>query len=209
MKLHFTYNTTDLNNALTLADQTAEYADSLGVGSLLLFKEGTRAIKEFKGRFPNKEIFAEAKITEKADEAVAMMAQSGANYISILAGTLNHTIKKAVATAKNFDTKIALDLLDAPSHGQSAMDAKSLGAHLLILHRPHGQEKESNSESDWPAVWYNVKDNTTLPIYITGKIDETNIQQTISLKPQGIMIGTALAKADNPAKMAHYFRSLM
>src|SRR3972149_7624419 len=113
MKLHFTYNLTDLNQALSIAEQTAEFADILGIGSLLLYKEGLNAIKTFNKKFPNKDIFVEAHNIEKADEAVKMMAESGAKYISILAGTLNSIIKKAVNAAQPFDAKIALDLLDA------------------------------------------------------------------------------------------------
>ncbi len=118
MKLHISYNHPDLNQAIEIAHQTAEFADIIGIGSLLLFKEGVKAVKLFKSTFPNKEIFAEAKIIEKAPDAVSMLAQAGASYISVLAGALHGTIKKAVETARLFDAKIALDLLDAHSIGQ-------------------------------------------------------------------------------------------
>lgn len=205
MKLHFNYNLTDLNKALEIAEHTAEYADMLGVGSLLLLKEGVKAVRTFKAAFPNKDIFVQARISEKAEEAVGMLAQAGASYISVLAGSLQKTIKRAVDTAKAFDVKIALDLLDAQSIGQAAMDAKALGVHVLILHRFGGAHQIDEVDSEWR----NVRDNTQLPIFITGKIDESNFQQVADLKPQGIMIGTAITDADNPTKAAHYFRSLI
>jgi len=204
MKLHFTYNLPDLTRALHIAEQTAEFADVLGIGSLLLFKEGVKAIQMFKAKFPNKELFVEALIVNKGPDAVTMMAQAGANYVSILAGTFGSTIKRSVATAKTFDTKVALDLLDAPSHGQSALDAKSLGVNLVILHRPY-----HNEESDLESEWHNVRENTNLPIFVTGNIDESNIQQVCLLKPQGIMIGDAVIRAENPTKTARLFRSLV
>lgn len=203
MKLHFTYNLQDLNQALAVAEQTAEHADILGVGSLLLFKEGIKAVKSFKATFPQKEIFAETRITEKGDDVVEMMARAGANYVSILAGTFNNTIKKTVVAAKNFDVKVALDLLDSPSLGQSAMDAKTLGVSLLILHRHYGQNESADLENDW----HNVRENTSLPIFITGKIDESSLEHALNLKPQGIMIGGSVSKADNPNKAAQLFKS--
>lgn len=203
MKLHFTYNLSDLAQAIKIAEQTAEFADILGVGSLLLFKEGVKAIKTFKAAFPNKEIFAEARISEKGEAAVTMMAQAGANYISLLAGTTHNTIKKAVTAAKIFDVKIALDLLDAPSLGQSAMDAKTLGINLLIVHRTLNPEESIDIGSEWQ----NVRDNTNLPIFITGKIDGATFKHILDLKPQGVMIGSAITKSDNPAKAAQFFRS--
>jgi 3-hexulose-6-phosphate synthase len=205
MKLHFTYNFSDLAQAIKIAEQTAEYADIIGVGSLLLFKEGTKAIKTFKAAFPNKDIFAETKIVEKADEAVTMMAQAGATYISVLAGTFNASLKKAVTTARRLEVKIALDLLDAPSMGQAAMDAKTLGADLLILHNaPH-----QDDTVDIDSVWHNVRDNTTVSIFVTGKIDLSNFQQVAALKPQGIMIGSPVTQAENPGQAAQLFRSMV
>jgi len=205
MKLHISYNLTDLDKALALAEQTAAYADILGIGSLLIVKEGVNAIKKFRAAFPNKELFAESHIVEKGEDTVIMMAQAGANYVSILAGAHLSTIKKAVEAAKQFDVNIALDLLDAQSAGQSALDAKTIGAHMIVLQRYHAEEDATEIENGWR----DVKDNTKLPIFITGKIDDENIRQIINLKPQGIMIGTAITKADNPAQKASFFRSLM
>jgi 3-hexulose-6-phosphate synthase len=205
MKLHISYNIPDLAHALDIAQQTAAFADILGVGSLLLFKEGVNAIKTFKKTFPDKEIFAETRISEKAEESVTMFAQAGASYISVLAGSYHSTIKKAVDAAKKFDAKIALDLFNASSTGQSALDAKTLGIHLIILHRTLITDESAEIESEWR----NVKDNTKLPIFITGKIDQTNFQQILELKPQGISIGSAITQSENPAKMASFFKSLM
>lgn len=205
IKLHFTYNIADLAQAIKLAEQTADCADIIGVGSLLLFKEGVAAVKAFKSAFPNKEIFAETKLVEKTEEAITLMAQAGASYVSVLAGTFNTSVKKAVATAHRFDIKLALDLLDAPSLGQAAMDASTLGADMLILHyAPHMEEA-----NDIDSVWHNVRDNTKLPIFVTGKIDVSNFQQVISLKPQGIMIGSPVTRAESPVKAAQTFRDLI
>jgi 3-hexulose-6-phosphate synthase len=204
MKLHFTYNLPDLAQSLSLAKQTAEHADVIGIGSLLLLAEGVRAVKEFKKAFPHKPLCAEAKITERADEAVMLLAQAGATHITVLAGAFYNSIKKAVETAHRLDVKVILDLLDAPSLGQTAMDAKSLGADILILHRSPGEEM-----SELDNEWQNVRDNSTLPVFITGKIDETTIAQIVALKPQGIIVSTLLAKSDNPAKTAAHLRSFL
>jgi 3-hexulose-6-phosphate synthase len=206
MKLQITYNFPDLNQALEVANQTAEFADVIGIGSLLLYKEGVKAVKTFKSTFPNKEIFAEAKIIEKAPDAISMFAQAGASYISVLAGASHSTIKKAVEAAKLSDAKVALDLLDAHSIGQSAHDAKIMGVDMLIMNRlPHKPEEALEIESEW----HSARENTNLPIFITGKIDKSNIQQIIDLKPQGIMVGSAITRASSPKQEAHYIQSLV
>lgn len=206
MKLQISYNFPELDQAITVAQQTAEFADILGIGSLLIYKEGIKAVRMFKTTFPNKELFIEIKVSEKATDSITMFAQAGATYISVLAGALHGTIKKSVETAKLFDVKIALDLLDAHSAGQAARDAKTIGADLIVINRiPHLPGEE---QTEVEAEWQGVRENTELPIFITGKIDKTNIQQFINLKPQGIIVGSAITNASSPSQEAHYFKSL-
>ena len=205
MKLYFTYNSSTIDDALALAQQTAEYADIIGIGSLLLYKEGIKAITIFKAHFPHKTLCAEAHVIEKAQDAITMIAQAGATYISVLAGSSSRVIKKSSEVAISHDAKIALDLINAPSVGQAALEAKTQGIDFLIFYH-HATTDEGY---DFAAEWHNVRDNTDVPIFIAGALNESNIHRIIELKPQGIIIGSALTKAENPAQTAHFFRSLI
>jgi 3-hexulose-6-phosphate synthase len=205
MKLHFTYNLPSLSQAIKLAKETVDFADILGIGSLLLLENGITAIKDFKKQFPNKDIFVESNIIEKTQEAITLMADSGASYISILAGTPNSSIKRGIETAKSLGVKIALNLIDSPSLGQSAMDAKMMGVNFLILNRIPGIKDTSEIESEF----HDVRANSSLPIFITGSIDQKNLPSISALKPYGVMIGTAITKSSNPAQVAQGLQSLI
>jgi len=205
MKLYISFNMTNLAKAIEIAEQTAQQADILGIGHLLLLKEGIKAIELFRKTFPTKELFVESPIIEKGAESVTLFAQAGANYVSILAGAPLPTMKNAIETAQQMGVKIGLDLLDSESIGQSALDAKTIGAQFLVLQRADISEDTDEIENSWR----NVRDNTTLPIFITGKINESNIAQVAQLKPYGIIIGSAITKADNPAQKAIFFKTLL
>lgn len=201
MKLVISYNFPNLEKALELAQMTAPYADIIGLGSALILKEGVNAVTAFKKAFPSHELFIEAKIIEKAEECVNMFASAGATYLSLLAGAHTSVIKKAVNSARNCGLKLALDLVDAPSMGQSALDAKMLGVNCIIAHRGQSQEEVTYLENNWLSI----AENTNLPLFISGKIDENSLQQVIDLKPFGIIIGSAIIKADNPVEKAKLF----
>ncbi len=205
MKLQISYNFTDLNQALDMARKTVDYADVIEIGPLLIYKEGINAIKQFKTQFPKKPIFANAKITDSVQNAITMFAQAGANLISILAGIPQNTIKKASDEAKKFDVELVLDIIDIHNAGQFTLDAKRLGIDILLIHNPTSVIDPTELSSQWQSI----QGNTQLPLYITDKINRENVQQILSLKPQGIAIGSAIAKADNPHLEAQYFKSLL
>ena len=205
MKLQISFDTTDLNEALEIASKVAQYADVLEIGTPLILKEGVKAIQAFKEKFPEKEIFADTKIVDRVEEIIHIFAEVKTDYLSILAGTSNKTIQKASQVTHSLKSKIALDLVDAYSKGQSAMDAKALDIDLIIFHGPH----DSTQLLDILDEWQSVRGNTTLPIFVAGKVDKTNIDKVISLKPQGIVIGIAITQADDPEKEAAYFKSLL
>lgn len=205
MKLQISYNFTDLEQALEVAKKTAHHADILEVGSLLIYKEGINAIKQFKINFPQKQIFANTKISENIQSAITLFAQAGANIISILAGIPHNTIKKAAEEAKKLDLSLVLDVIDIPNASQISLDAKQLGIDIILIHQPSIE----NDPIEFASQIQSIQANTKIPIFITGRIDRHNIQQIINLKTQGIAIGSAIIKSDNPQQEAQYFKSLI
>lgn len=205
MKLQISYNFTDLSQALNSAQKTAEFADIIEVGPLLIYKEGINAIKTFKAKFPRKILFANAKITEKANNAVELFANAGADMISILAGIPQGTIKKTVEAARIFNLDVIIDIFDMQTAGQIALDAKSLGLNAILLHQP----PVPFDLYDYTSHWHSIQANTDLPLFITGNIDRTNINQIKNLKPYCIAIGSAITKAENQTTEAQFFKTIL
>ena len=55
MKLQISFELTNLSDALDLAKKTHQYADIIEVGTLLIYKEGVKAVEAFRKEFPDKE----------------------------------------------------------------------------------------------------------------------------------------------------------
>ncbi len=206
MKLHIKYNFTDLEHAKKIAEQTAEYADVLGIGSLLIYHYGIEAVTAFKKMFQDKLLFVDAKITDRAEASVKLFAQAGATYISVLAGSYKNIIRGATQAANQYKVNVLLDCADAYSLGESAKEAEALGIHGLIVHRVRAA---SHEEGDLETIWHEARDNTKLPIIMRGKLDHSSLPDIIKLNPNGIMIGEAITYADNPAQEAQAIKALM
>lgn len=204
MKLQVSFDMPDLDKALTVASQVAEYADVLEIGTILLYKYGIKAVEQFRQAFPKKTLLADSKIVDRGKDAVAQLAQAGADWVTVMAGTSKNVIHGSCSSADNYKIKVMLDLLDSSSLGQSALEAKNLGASALLFHQPH-DEQESLTFLD---KWEMVKGNTNLPIFVSGKIRRETIEEILNIKPFGIVIGKSIIEADNPAQEAQFFHDL-
>lgn len=204
MKLQISFDLTDLQKALEIAFQVAPYATILEVGSLLLYKYGTESVEAFRKNFPNATILVDAKISDRAKEAVKTIASAGADWITVMAGTTPNVVHSACTTAHELNKKIMLDLLDASSLGQSALEAKGLGVDALLFHTPHDEETSLMFLDKWDIV----RGNTPLPIFISGKITRDIIDKFISIKPDGIIVGKSIIDAANPAEEAQFYQKI-
>ena len=194
MKFQISFDLTDLNKALDVTTQIVNEIDILEIGSLLLYKHGTTAIENFRKTFPQTTLLVDAKIVDRGKETITLLSQAGADLITVMSGTRKEIIHSACATAHNLGKKIVLDLLDASSLGQSALEAQSVGADALLFHINYEESKHALFVDQWDII----HGNTSLPIYICGNITKDTIQHIKQVNPFGVVIGNAVVNAENP-----------
>lgn len=201
MKLHISFNTTNLHLALSKAQQVAEYADALEIGPLLLLNNGINAVEQFRTTFPQKTLLVDTKIVDHGKEIIALLAPLEIDWISLMAGTASTMIHATCSAASANKTKVMLDLLDSGSLAQSALEAKSLGADAIKFQQPYDLQDSFAFLDKWEMI----KGNSSLPVFISAKITRENISAIADLKPHGIVVGSAIIEAVNPAEEARYF----
>jgi 3-keto-L-gulonate-6-phosphate decarboxylase len=154
---------------------------------------------------PSSETVTNTKIVEFGKESANLNLNAGADWITVLAGANKNIIHLACTTAHNLGKKVMLDLIDAPSRGQSALEAKSYGADAILFHQPYDDHDQMALMDQWDIV----AGNTDLPIYIFAKINRDTIQSIIDLNPYCISIGKAITQAADPVAEAKYFKNLL
>jgi 3-keto-L-gulonate-6-phosphate decarboxylase len=205
MKLQISFDLPDLDTSVSIASQVAPYADILEIGTILIYNHGTDAITRFKQACPDSVILADTKIVDRSKEIVESFAHAEAQWITVMAGSSTDTIHAATTAAHNANIKVMLDLIDSNSLGQSALEAKNLGVDALLFHQPY-----SNKESlVFLDQWDMIRGNTTLPIFISAKINRDNVHEIIAVNPDGIIVGAAITGAESPAAQAEYFAGLV
>ncbi len=183
----------------------AEQADVLEIGSLLLYKYGEQAVIKFREQFPNATILADTKIVDRGKEAVELFAQAGADWVTVMAGTSRSVIHSVSTTAHELGKKVMLDLIDASSLGQSALEAKSLALMLFFFINP--QMMMLNLLFLIDGTW--SKATRIFPSLYQHQLTRENIHEVLTISPAGIVIGKSIIHAENPAEEAAYFKSVM
>lgn len=205
MKIQISFDESNLQQAIEIGKKVAPFADIFEVGTSLIYQYGIEAIKRFSEEFPNKIILADSKIVDRGTQATEIFAKSGAHWITVMAGSGSAVIHTTCAAAHNKKLKVMLDLMDANSPGQMAMDAEQLGVDALIFHRPFDEQSKQVLLDEWDMI----QGNTKLPIFISAKINRQNIAIIQNLKPTGYVIGESITKSANPEVEAEYFYNLI
>lgn len=205
MKFQLALDTIDLNQALTLATLLYEQLDIIEVGPLLMYAHGMQAVSAVRAAVPHISLLADMKIVDRGKDISQLAFQAGADWVTVLAGTGKSVIHVAATTAHNLGKRVMLDLIDANSPGQSALEALALGVDALLFHKPADDDDGNLSFLD---NWDMVRTNTRLPIFIAAPISPENATTILSLKPDGIVIDTATVMGDNPQKILTEIRAL-
>ena len=205
MKLQISFNLTDLNKALAIATDVVDYCDILEIDTVLLYAYGLEAVRKFRERFPKKTLLVDTKLTDGQEMIIDHLAHAGADWITVLSGSTKEAIHTLCKEANKYNVKVMLDLVDASTKAQSAMEAKHLGAHALLFHQTYTQE----SSLIFLDTWEMVKGNASLPIFISARINRDNFERIVSLNPHGVVIGRSIVESEDPAQEAqHYYEVL-
>ena len=209
MKLQVSFDMTDIDKALDIAKQVEPYVDIFEIGSLLIDAHGAEVVQQFRTAFPDKTLLADTKIVDRGNKTAKMFYDAGADWVTVMAGTSDEVIAsvcQAGDTAGN--KKVMLDLIDSDSYAQSALDAQNLGVDAIMYHMAH--DSLENQTDFFIDTWELVRENTKLPIFIAPRSNLDDLEETIiQRRPAGLIIGSAICKADDPAKVAEHFAQLI
>jgi 3-keto-L-gulonate-6-phosphate decarboxylase len=201
MKLQISFDALSIEENLEIAYKVAPFAFILEIGTLPILKHGTKIVEIFRKAFPDHLLFADTKIVDRGRDIATIFSQAGADWISVMAGTSKEVIHGVCDKASGMGKKVIIDILDANSPGQAALEAKGLGANAIMFHQPFDQGESIAFLEDWAMV----RGNTDLPIFISAKITRDIIDPIIGLKPNGIVIGRAITHSDDPLAEAQFF----
>lgn len=202
MKLYVLLDHLDYEKNSGIAHKLQNHADGYVVGSLPLLRYGVDIVDKLHKEFPQKPLYVETKIVDRARDIVSLASQSGADWVSVMGGARKEVIHTTASKAHDLGKKVFMDLLDTQLTGQDVLEAASLGVDALLL----TQYLKREDYKDFLDRWQMIKGNTTLPIFFAGVTDVEIIPLLIEINPYALILGKVITDAMEPEKEIQIFK---
>lgn len=200
MKLQLALDVLNLQESLALAEKVHEYVDIIEIGTPFIIEEGMESVRQFRKRFPNKEILADIKIMDAGDLEAASAFKAGADYVTVLGTTDILTVQSCVETANKYGKEIVVDMICVEDIPKKIKQLEAVGAHGLAVHTGVDQQKAGREPIDDLRV---MKEHSkSAKISVAGGISLETIPMYAELKPEVLIVGGGICSANDPAKQA-------
>lgn len=200
MKLQLALDIFSLEDSLKLTGKVKDYIDIIEIGTPFVMEEGMEAVRQFRSKFPDKEILADTKIMDAGELEAASAFKAGADYITVLGVTDLATIEACVKTANQYGKKAIVDMICVEDIPTKIAQLEAIGVHGIAVHTGVDQQKNGRTPMDDLKVMKQYAKKAE--ISVAGGIELTTIPEYAALKPDILIVGGGIGNAQDPANEA-------
>ncbi|MBQ6214120.1 MAG: orotidine 5'-phosphate decarboxylase [Oscillospiraceae bacterium] len=195
MKLQVAIDYTDLLQAKRTILEIAEVVDIIEIGTPLLLSAGKEIICWSKKHFPNLCVLADAKIVDGGEAEAAMLFDSGADIVTVIADANDSTIRKVVSECKKNGNKCMADLIITRDSIKRAEEINKLGVDYLCVHTAF--DIQADVATPFEELLQIKKSLPKASTAIAGGINLQNIQYVAAANPDIIIVGGCICNSSD------------
>lgn len=207
MKLQLALDEMNLIDALRFTDKVAEYIDIIEIGTPFVMDEGMRGVREFKRFFPDKEILADLKIMDGGYLEAGYAYQAGAAYATVLGVSDNLTIQGALKAAREYNRKLVADMICVEDLPSRIAKMEEIGVDVLAVHT--GADAQAAGREPIQDLEVMAGCAKKAQIAVAGGINSKTIEKYVALKPDIIIVGSAIGHAKDPVAEARAIKEAL
>ncbi|WP_309088373.1 3-hexulose-6-phosphate synthase [Domibacillus sp.] len=197
MNIQLALDRMTIEEAIGMAAAAEEHADWLEVGTSLIKEFGMDSVRAMKKVFPNKVIVADMKTNDNAQYECQLCFEAGADIATVMGTAPLVTIEACIAEAEKRGKQMMIDLLHTTPAQQEMLSRYNA---ILCLHTSKDEQElgtKQNSETGLQAG---------LKIAVAGGITLESLPAYKKMNPLVFIIGSAITKAEDPARAAAAFK---
>lgn len=188
------------------ADAVKGGADWIEAGTPLIKSEGMDIIRKLKKAFPNKTIVADMKTIDVGGAEVEIASKSGADIVVVLGISSDPTITEAILSARQYGSKVMVDLFNVKDKVTRAKEVEKLGADYICIHV--GVDEQMVGGSPLRELKGLAK-AVTMPVGAAGGINSETASEVLKAGASIVIVGGAIIKAKNVAAATRSVKKAM
>ncbi|SEQ64222.1 3-hexulose-6-phosphate synthase [Piscibacillus halophilus] len=201
MKLQLALDRLTWDECFNVVDQTKESIDIIEIGTGVIKEYGMSIVREMRQQYPNHTILSDMKICDAGGHEAKQAFSSGSDITTVMAFASSLTIQDCLEVAEEYDGQIMVDLLEVKE--KSTIDQlANLNVDLVSLHIGKDQQKEGVFNSSL----FELLEGSSFEVSVAGGISLANIDDVVLNKPDIVIVGSAISKADSPRLAAKMIR---
>jgi len=174
-------------------------ADWIEAGTPLIKSEGMEIVRQLKRKFPGHTVVADMKTIDVGGAEVEIAAKSGADVVVVLGVSSDPTITEAVLSARQYGSKVMVDLFNVKDKVKRAREAEKMGADYICIHV--GVDEQMVGGSPLTEL-KGLARATRLPIAAAGGINSESAPRIVRAGASIVIVGGAIIKAKDVAAAA-------
>ena len=193
MRLQIAIDNASADTILDTVDQIADIIDIVEVGTPMVIREGQKAVRLVKEKYPGLTVLSDSKIVDGGALECGYAIDAGADIITVLAMAADETIFDVINTAHKAGRKAMADLIGVSDIQKRAQELQNLGIDLICVHTAFDVQKKGRTPlGDLKELVQAVPSGMCA---VAGGVNLKTIDEYVRLKPAIIIAGGALYNA--------------
>ena len=201
-KIQVALDIINLEKAIQVASDVADYVDFIEAGTPLVKVEGLKSVNILKKKFSDKMIVADLKTMDTGYLESSLAYKYKADFSTVMGVADMGTIKGAIKARDEFDRGIMVDLMNLHD-SEKIKEISLLKPDYLIVHSGIDMQNRGLKPFDTVRILLDMK--LPVKISVAGGLDNKNILNLKDLDIGLLIVGGYITKAEDPRHAAREF----
>ncbi|MDO4344352.1 MAG: 3-hexulose-6-phosphate synthase [Eubacteriales bacterium] len=187
-------DTFSLDQAIEMAAMLADQVQVFEIGTPLVLREGTNAIRRMRERFPKHDILADYKMMDAGDYEAHIAYEAGASIVTVCGAANPETVQNAVKQARKDKAKVMIDMIAVRGLEEWLEAYDEFGADYIQVHTAFDGRGDKSPLEDLKLAKKILKKSKCA---VAGGIGLHDIKEIAAAGPDHIILGSRLFAAED------------
>ena len=198
MKLQLALDEMKTEEAVKLVEKVKDYIDIIEVGTPICLDAGNNAVERMKKEFPDKEVLADCKIMDGGYLETENAIKAAADLL---------TVKGAFKATQDYGKKLVVDMITIEDIPAKVAELEEVGVDVLAVHT--GADAQAVGREPIGDLKVMKESSKKAEIAVAGGISSKTIAKYVELKPDIVIVGSAIGNAEDPVAEAKAIKEAM